>query len=314
MSEGSGEPLVSVVVPCLNGRRFLTEALDSVVAQRWPAWEVLVVDDGSTDGSDDIVVEYTRRYPGKFRLLRHPGGANRGISASRNLGITEAAGEIVAFLDADDVWAPGKLSRQVPLLQSHRDAVMLYGAALYWFSWTGENEDILKDRPGELGFPPGLVVSPIDILERALEGDAEMPCPCSVLVRRHALHAVGGLEESFRGWFEDQVLFTKLFLAGPVVLAPDCLEWYRQHAGSLTRSPESAAAFARARAAYVGWALGYLESHGRRETKAWRLLRAQQWRLRFPRGARFVERGWSRLMREGRELRAWAVRLLGFRG
>jgi len=305
-------PVVSIVIPCFNGSRFLAETLDSVVAQVWESWEAIVVDDGSTDGSDDIVDLYSRRHPGKFRLIRHPGGVNRGISATRNLGVSEAAGEIVAFLDADDVWESEKLSRQVPLLQSHPEAVLLYGSTLYWFSWTGRNEDIPRDRPGELGFPLGLVSSPIEIIERALVGDAEMPCTCSVLVRKTALNAVGGLEDSFNGWFEDQVLFTKLFLAGPVVLAPGCYERYRQHAKSLTRSPEGAEKFERARQAYVEWAMRYLAQHGYRGARAWRLLRNQWWRGMFPRAFRSAERAWGRLKREKRRLGRWSSRVLTF--
>ena len=79
-------PLVSVVIPVWNAERFLAEAIESVLAQTWPHWELLLADDGSTDRSAEIARSWESRHPGKIRCLEHPGRANRGESASRNLG------------------------------------------------------------------------------------------------------------------------------------------------------------------------------------------------------------------------------------
>lgn len=106
-------PLVSVVVGSFNGERYLAEAIESALAQDHPAVEVVVVDDGSTDATPDIVA----RYP--VRSIRQPNG---GQGAAKNTGVAAARGELIAFLDHDDVWFPAKLSRQVEALAARPEA------------------------------------------------------------------------------------------------------------------------------------------------------------------------------------------------
>ena len=104
------EPLISVIIPVFNGERFLTEALNSVLSQAYPNLELICVDDGSTDGSREII----ERAPGKIRYLRQE---NSGPAAARNRGLEIANGDIVAFQDADDIWPPRKLEIQLAALE-----------------------------------------------------------------------------------------------------------------------------------------------------------------------------------------------------
>src|SRR5436190_7341573 len=117
---------VSIVTPFLNAERFITESIESVLAQTWHGWELLLIDDGSTDGSTAIAQRYAAAHPEKIRYLTHQERRNCGASASRNLGARHARGEYLAFLDADDVYLPRKLEEQVPLLDAQPDAAMLY--------------------------------------------------------------------------------------------------------------------------------------------------------------------------------------------
>ena len=109
---------VSVVVPLYNTEKYIEECISSVLDQTLRDLEVLVVDDGSRDRSVEIVEEIARRDK-RVRLLRHPGGVNLGVSRTRRLGITEASGEYIAYLDADDAFEPTKLERQVSLMKTH---------------------------------------------------------------------------------------------------------------------------------------------------------------------------------------------------
>src|SRR5713226_6137053 len=134
------KPLVSAIIIFLNEEKFLREAIESVFAQTYDNWELLIVDDGSTDASTKNALQYAEQYPTKVRYLEHEAHQNRGMSASRNLGIRHAKGEYIGFLDADDVWLPHKLQRQVVLLESYPSADMIYGASQYWYSSTGNPE------------------------------------------------------------------------------------------------------------------------------------------------------------------------------
>ncbi len=116
---------VSVVIPVFNGARFLGEAVESAVGQTAPPAEVIVVDDGSSDGSADLA----RRIPGVTVLVR----AHAGVSAARNAGVAAASGTHFAFLDADDVWAPRKLERQLALLGAEREAGVIMARQNYRF-------------------------------------------------------------------------------------------------------------------------------------------------------------------------------------
>ena len=105
--------MVSIIMIFLNEEQFIREAIESVFAQSYDTWELLLVDDGSMDLSTDIALRCADQHPGQVRYLEHADHQNRGMSASRNLGISHAKGKHIAFLDADDVWSPHKLEQQV---------------------------------------------------------------------------------------------------------------------------------------------------------------------------------------------------------
>src|SRR2546422_14004 len=107
--------LISVIIPTYNSVRFLTEAVDSVLAQTFSDFEILVIDDGSTDETQDVM----RQYGSLVRCIRQQ---NSGVAVARNRGITESRGRYVAFLDADDTWLADKLERQVNALSSESGA------------------------------------------------------------------------------------------------------------------------------------------------------------------------------------------------
>ena len=121
---------VSVLMSFLNGAEFLAEALASVHAQTWTDSELLLVDDGSTDNSVAIARGATASYAHQVQLLAHPGHANCGLSASRNLALRHACGEYVALFDANDVWLPTALTRMMALLEATSEAAFVGSNAL----------------------------------------------------------------------------------------------------------------------------------------------------------------------------------------
>jgi glycosyltransferase involved in cell wall biosynthesis len=259
------QPLVSVVLIFHDEARFLKEAIESVLAQTYEHRELLLVDDGSRDGSDAIAARYAAA-----RRLQHEGGENRGTSASRNLGAGESRGEYVAFLDGDDVWRPEKLSEQVAILEAHCEAAVVYGAAEYWYGWTGDPADEARDAVRPIGIEPGLIEPPL-ALTLALESKAPVAWPSDLLVRRSAFEQVGGFEERFPGMFDDQAFLAKLCLAHPVFVSDRSWFRYRRHEDSLTslaRNEKHALGLA-----YLDWLETYVRERGAGDE---RLLRALQ--------------------------------------
>jgi glycosyltransferase involved in cell wall biosynthesis len=276
-------PRVSVVVPFYNPRaEYLQDAVDSVLAQQYPHCEILLVDDGSTGPCGDLARDYARRHPGQIRYLEHAGHRNRGLSATRNLGVRESRGEYIAFLDADDVWLPSKLREQVAILDALPEAGMLYGNSEYWYSWSGAPADACLDHTPRLGIESGSLIRPPKLLPLFLLGRAAVPPPCSVLLRRATLEAIGGLEEQFTGMYEDQALYAKVCLAAPVCVYDTCWDRYRQHPDSMCATSEDAGLERQARRSYLTWLEEYLSKRRLGDAEVWRALRIEQWLVRHP--------------------------------
>ncbi len=253
-------PLVTVITVFLNAERFLEEAIASVFAQSYGEWELLLVDDGSTDGSTAMALRYAQQHPYKVRYLQHAGHENRGISASQNLGIRNARGEFIAFLDSDDAWLAEKLERQISILESQPEAMMLYGQTDYWYSWTGEVKDAKRDLIIEPGVRPNTLVRPPSLLVSFLREEIPIPCPSDIMVRRQGVIETGGFEESFRRIFTDQVFYAKLTLTWPVSVSGQRWSKYRKHPGSAVAVVKKSGQMRSARLEYLKRLEGYLDS------------------------------------------------------
>ncbi|MEX2150381.1 MAG: glycosyltransferase [Steroidobacteraceae bacterium] len=265
-----GIPTVSVIMPFLNAERFMVEAVDSVLAQTFSDWELLLIDDGSSDASVGIAMDFAGRFPDRIRILSHPGRVNRGTAASRNLGMAAARGHYLAFLDSDDAYEPRRLARHVSEFERDPGVGVVISAELFWHSWeptarfVPEHFDriivpaVVTDRRIA---PPALIVGTL------ITRGAPLPSPGSFSLRASALKAVGDVPEAFRLYYEDQVLLCKLLLSFPAKVLPDCLLRYRQHLTSITaanapleRMPGSAAN--RARMQFLRWLRDYAAELG----------------------------------------------------
>ena len=138
-------PTVSCILPVYNGERFLAEALESVLAQSYPLQEILVVDDGSTDGTRALVESYVAKSAEQVRYLWQ---TNAGPAAARNLGITHTTGEFVTFIDADDLWHLEKTARQVAHFDARPDlGVSVTHVQNFWMEELREEEERMRDHP-----------------------------------------------------------------------------------------------------------------------------------------------------------------------
>jgi glycosyltransferase involved in cell wall biosynthesis len=255
--------LVSVIIIFLNEEPFLRDAVESVIAQDYPSWELLLVDDGSTDDSPRIATWFVEQ-DARIRYLTHPDRTNRGMSASRNLGLAHARGEYVAFLDADDVYLPQRLRRHVEILATRPDMAMSASSYIRWF-WAESDTDADPGTtyprppvlPGDAVWQPPVGLMMVTAIPYLHMGT------CSWTVRRQVALEVGGFEDSFRSLYEDQVFASKVLARYPVYIMQDYLARYRHHDASATRVAKARGDTADMDGArFVDWLLGYLDRHG----------------------------------------------------
>jgi glycosyltransferase involved in cell wall biosynthesis/SAM-dependent methyltransferase len=231
MPTAQHQVLVSVVMIFRDPQPFFLEAIESVLGQTYPHVELLLCDDGSSDGSTAIARRRADEQPDAVRYLEHDGHAHRGMSSTRNLGVAAARGELIAFLDADDVWEPEHLSHEVALLLAHPEAGLACGQAVDWYSWQDPGRE---DRSPGLAWPAGVVVPPPKMLVALLRRPDLRTPTCNLLIRKQALDAVGRSEEQFRGMYEDQALLAKLYLSQSCVISGSRTARYRRHDRSST--------------------------------------------------------------------------------
>jgi glycosyltransferase involved in cell wall biosynthesis/SAM-dependent methyltransferase len=254
-------PLVSVVTIFLDEERFIEEAVESVLAQTYPRWELLLVDDGSTDASTEIARRYAARHPGRVRYLEHPRHENRGMGASRALALEHASGEYLCFLDADDVYRPRKLEHQVATLHARPGVGLLYGATEYWHTWdgnTGGREDHVWRH---FGAQAERVIQPPELLLHFLRDGGTLPCMGSVMVRCSVARETRAFDERFRGLYEDQAFLAAVGLVTPAYITPECHDRYRQHPDSTCHRADPADVQA-ARADFLAWLRHRIERAG----------------------------------------------------
>ncbi|GAB4374219.1 MAG: hypothetical protein Kow00121_18320 [Elainellaceae cyanobacterium] len=282
-------PLVSAIIIFLNGEEYIEEAIASIFSQTYPHWELLLVDDGSTDGSTAIAQRYAQQYPDQVRYLEHEGHQNRGMSAARNLGIRHAQGEYIGFLDADDIWLPQKLEQQVAILQTHPEAAMVYGRTQIWYSWTGQEADRDRDHFYELGVQPNTLIKPPTLFQLLLQNKYQTPTTCNALIRRDVFNAIGQFEEAFRTMYEDQVFFAKVTLKAPVFVGNECWAKYRQHPQSCSSDVERMNYY-KTRQPFLMWLENYLVEQNIQDQAILQALRWEVWQVRHPVWSNLIQR------------------------
>jgi glycosyltransferase involved in cell wall biosynthesis len=247
-------PLVSLTIPFLNTEKYIAEAIESALAQTFDSWELLLVDDGSTDGSTRIAKEYARQWPGRIRYLEHPGHENRGMTESRNLGLRNSRGRYIARLDSDDVLRATAFEDKVAILEANPTAGMTYGPTQMWFSWSGEPGAVDRDQVFLPAVPLNSVVPPPALL-LAFVGD-ERNEATGMFVRREVMEEVGGYTSEAGYLYEDMALNTKITLRYPVFVSTRNWYRYRQH-------PEQHCAVMRRTNQYDAGRLRFLEWVGK---------------------------------------------------
>ncbi len=249
---------ITIITCFLNTEQFLEEAIESVLAQEYFHWELLLIDDGSTDNSTSIAKKFASLHPDRIFYFEHEGHINKGLSASRNLALKEMKGDLVTFLDGDDVWLPNYLSHQLKLLQ-RTQASMICEGTLYWYSWnnpSGQDKKILVGvEANKVYYPPQLMVDLYPL------GKGAAPCVCSLIVKKEVFLKYGGFDDNFRGMYEDQVFLSKVYLNEPVFVSDACNNLYRQRRDSLVSSSQDQKIYYETRVRFLNWLIKYIQEN-----------------------------------------------------
>jgi glycosyltransferase involved in cell wall biosynthesis len=213
------EPIITVVIPVYNGEAYLAEAVESVLAQTWPALEVIAVDDGSTDRSAEIIAGW-----GSQLVAIHQ--ENRGVAAARNAGIQRAGGQFVAFLDQDDWWLPEKIEKQLAVFHADDRIGLVHTGVDHYDQSSGRMTGPLAPDAR-----PELMVG--DCLDRLLLGNPVYNS--SVAVRASVLREVGLCDTEIRGnTVQDYDLWLRIARRAAFGFVPEPLVVFRVHEGQGT--------------------------------------------------------------------------------
>lgn len=206
-------PLVSVIIPAYNGDRFLAETIESVLQQTYPHWELIVVDDGSTDQTQQIVQGYCDRYPAQIRYYYQQ---NQGVARARTQGIKLAQGEYIALLDQDDLLLPEKLSLQVACFETDPAIGMVHSG---WRLINAQGEPLGVVEPWQ----EAPVLDAVNWIRR-------MPAFFSaMLFRREWLLRVGELNATYRQVSDVDLIQRLVLLNCPTAWVKQITVLYRQH-------------------------------------------------------------------------------------
>ncbi len=217
------KPLISINLCCFNSEKYLRDTLRSIADQTYSNWELVVVDDGSTDTTGLIISDFEMDgYPVTYHYQQ-----NKGLSAARNQALSLSKGDYIAFIDHDDLWTPDKLEKQVQMLANDALDVGLVYTRSAWFREGGEVQEAVRQYSGH-NMPEGHILK-----ELLLGGD--FITLSSSLARRDICLSLGGFPPDYR-YAEDYYLFASIAARYRVRCVQSICCKYRIHSGNVTKS------------------------------------------------------------------------------
>ncbi len=218
-------PTVSVIIPTFNCAQFLPFAIDSVLKQTYPDFEMIIVDDGSTDNTPEIIKPYLVNHPSKIKYIWQP---NKGLAIARNTAINNSTGEYIALLDADDAWLPDKLELQVKILNEKNETGLIHSNITY----ISEKGGILSSPPRNPQILSGNIFTDIFLRKE------NIACP-TVLFKRKCINEVGLFDENLtRLGCEDRDLWLRILKRFNAIYIDKSLSYYRLRHGSMSKNIE----------------------------------------------------------------------------
>lgn len=215
--------VVDIIIPAFNAAHYLPRALDSVERQTFSEWRILLIDDGSTDNTAEVLAPYRERLGNKLLYVHKQ---NAGLAAARNTAIANSTADFLALLDADDLWLPNRLADTLARFRGHPEVGLVYG-----FVHRIDAQDRVLDT-----FATRNPLGEGDVAAAIYSRRLDLPCP-TVTFRRSCVQEVGGFDESMRAT-EDRDLWLRIAQRWQVGLAPSVTALYRISSNSMSTDAE----------------------------------------------------------------------------
>lgn len=287
-------PLISVVIPFYNRADFLAEAVESVISQTYRNWELILIDDGSTDESAAVARRFAENHPQRIFLHAHPDAANRGASSSRNLGIHYSSGEFITFLDSDDVFFADTLETEMSAFERSPEADVVCGTLQYWFSWSDAAAKRERDFQVNLGLETERLYAPPSLLVHNLRAGGRKPGIGCIILKSEFARKFTLFENDFKYVCEDQIFWATISLHGKIYIADACLAKYRQHNASSVSGMLNSGKTVDGWEKFSVWLENYLNENKVEDQKVWQALRLcrreNNYRIRFEKVINFYQR------------------------
>lgn len=279
--ENQNEPLVSIIIPFYNREEFLGEAIESVLIQSEKDWELLLINDGSTDKSVEIAAGFVEKYSSKIHLFGHEDNQNRGAHAARNLGISKSKGKYITFLDSDDIFFSDTLEKELKAFEENPEADAVCGTLECWYSWSDQAEKREKDFTIDLVLETEKLYQPPDLLIHNLKAGGRKPGMNCVMLKSNFAKKCGVFEADCKYIWEDQIFWMKVSLYGKIYVMDETLAKYRQHPVSNSKIKSQDGQDVPLMPIFLDWMEVYLQEQNIENDEVWKALRGFRRTLYF---------------------------------
>jgi glycosyltransferase involved in cell wall biosynthesis len=245
--------MVSIIIPCHNSEKFLSECIDSVITQQYSNFELILVNDFSSDKTLEISHAYSK-LDNRIKCINTSETQQMGASYARNLGYSISKGNYLIFLDSDDVWMPSSLKKLVDIIEQNNEVGWVIGNVIYFNDY---RYNLTSYRNSHYDFPEG-IYDKFVLIKRFTQNFHQTPVPGATIVKREIVDKISGWENSFKKNYTDQAFYTKILCEAKTYVTHEPLLLYRQHENSSSSTSQKNGQLKENEKKYFEWLKSYI--------------------------------------------------------